>query len=228
MSRTKQPIQSAQKTSGDADDILERQESFDFGPPSPMVRGARAGERRSILEVLGRAFHDDPVATHLFPKDHTRVQKWARFSGIAIDSMGDAAHVLTTDTVEGSAVWQLPHEQELSGMGRFRASMRFLALAGFGAPRARRLGDILSTHRPREPHYYLAALGTDPSKQGRGVGSALIQPVLDRCDKDRLPAYLESSKERNLAFYQKHGFEIIDALEIPSGPNIWTMIRQTR
>jgi len=208
-------------------DILERQESFDFGPPSPAVREARPGERRSVLEVLGRAFHDDPVAAFLFSKDRTRVQKWARFSGIAIDSMGDAAHVLTTDAVEGAAVWQLPEDHELGGFGQLRTALRFIALAGFGIGRAKRLGDMVSAHRPREPHYYLAALGTDPDQQGRGIGSALIQPILDRCDKERLPAYLESSKERNLPFYQRHGFEVVEVLEIPNGPAIWTMVRRT-
>ena len=223
--RKRSPLTAARKAS---EDILERQESFDFGPPSPLVREARDGERRSVLEVLGRAFNDDPVATFLFSKDRTRVQKWARFSGIAIDSMGEAAQILTTDTVEGAAVWQRPSEAEIGGLSRFRNTMRFLALAGFGVGRAKRLGDMVSAHRPSEPHYYLAALGTDPHHQGRGIGSALIQPVLDRCDKERIPAYLESSKERNLPFYQRHGFEVVEALEIPNGPGIWTMVRRTR
>jgi len=95
-----------------------------------------------------------------------------------------------------------------------------------GVRRAIRLGDFMSEHHLHQPHYYLAALGTDPVFQGQGIGSALMQPVLDRCDKERLPAYLESSKQANIPFYNKHGFEVIEELQIPDGPRLWPMIRQ--
>ena len=208
-------------------DLFEKQESFDFGPPRPIVRPALPEERHSVLEVIGRAFEDDPVTCHLFPKEHQRANRWARFSELAIKSMGESAHILTTDSVQGAAVWQLPSEARLGQFRHFSIALRFLMLAGFGAGRAMRLGDLTSAHRPNEPHYYLAVLGTDPQHQCKGVGGALIQPMLDRCDKERMPAYLESSKERNLPFYQKHGFEVIDELQIQNGPPIWTMMRRT-
>lgn len=226
MSTTKSMQTSTMQT--ETDNIREQQESFDFGPARPDVRLARDGERKSVLEVLGRAFHDDPVTVYLFPKEKKRAEKWARLFGIAIDSMSDAAHVLTNDAVEGAAIWQFPNESKMGPLLGFRVALRFLALAGMAAPRVIRLGDFMSTHHPSEPHYYLAALGTDPSCQGRGIGSALIQPVLDRCDKERMPAYLESSKERNVPFYQKHGFEVVEELEIPGGPTVWSMMRRTR
>ena len=207
--------------------LFEQQQSFDFGPPRPFVRPALPAERRSVLEVIGRAFHDDPVTCHLFPKEHKRTIRWARFSGLAIKSMGDTAHVLTTDSVQGAAVWQLPNEGRPGALTNCGIAFRFLMLAGLGARRAMRLGDLTSAHRPSEPHYYLGVLGTDPDQQSKGIGSALIQPVLDRCDKERMPAYLESSKKKNLSFYQKHGFEVIDELQIPEGPPIWTMMRRT-
>ena len=178
-----------------------------------------------MLDVLGRAFHDDPVATHLFPNPRSRSARWSRFSGLAIDAMADTAHVLTTDAVEGAAIWQLPTEAELGWRQNLCLAFGFLGVTGFGARRALRLGDLSARHRIREPHYYLAALGTDPVHQSKGIGSALIEPVLARCERERLPAYLESSKETNVPFYRKHGFEVIETLEIPGGPTVWSMIR---
>lgn len=209
------------------EDFLARQEAFDFGPPRPVVRNARPGERRTVLEVLGRAFYDDPVAQHLFPSDETRAAKWAAFSGLAIDSMAESAEVLTNDATEGVAIWQLPREAGSGFLRRLEIGTRFLRLAGTGLLRSHALSRLTSAHRPREPHYYLAALGTDPKMQGRGIGSALLAPILERCEKERLPAYLESSKERNVPFYQKHGFEVIEALDVPSGPRIFTMMRHS-
>ena len=70
----------------------------------------------------------------------------------------------------------------------------------------RLLGAVERAHL-REPHYYLFAIGTDPAQQGRGVGAALMAPMLARCDAERMPAYLESSNPANLTFYRRHGFD---------------------
>ena len=67
------------------------------------------------------------------------------------------------------------------------------------------LNAAVSPFHPRKPHWYLAVLGTDPSAQRSGIGAALIAPTLRRCDDEGLPAFLESSKEANLPFYQRHG-----------------------
>ena len=88
---------------------------------------------------------------------------------------------------------------------------------------------IESMHPHEEPHWYLATLGTDPEVQGRGIGSALLRPVLEHCDAEGQPAYLESSKEKNLAFYSRHGFEVVKEVPLPGGgPTIWTMWRDPK
>ncbi len=86
----------------------------------------------------------------------------------------------------------------------------------------------IDARHPTSPHMYLAVLGTDPSAQGRGIGSALLAPVLRQCDEDGVPAYLESSKERNVAFYARHGFRVREELPLPRGPRMWLMWREPR
>jgi hypothetical protein len=55
------------------------------------------------------------------------------------------------------------------------------------------------------------------------LGSALLAQVLAGVDADGMPAYLESSSERNLALYGRHGFEVTSEVVIPGGPRIWPM-----
>jgi len=71
-------------------------------------------------------------------------------------------------------------------------------------------------------------LGTDPVEQGKGIGSALMRPVLERCDEEGIGAYLESSKHSNLAFYGRHGFDVTREIELTDGPTIWPMWRAPR
>jgi ribosomal protein S18 acetylase RimI-like enzyme len=81
---------------------------------------------------------------------------------------------------------------------------------------------------PKAPHWYLAVLGTDPSRQGRGVGSALVHEVVRRCDTEGIGAYLESSKDRNVPFYRRFGFEVTDEIRVAGSPPLWTMWREPR
>jgi GNAT superfamily N-acetyltransferase len=89
----------------------------------------------------------------------------------------------------------------------------------------------LERHHPvRPPHWYLAVLGAEPASQGKGLGSAVLAPVLEQCDADGVGAYLESSKERNIDFYARHGFRVSEELRLGGarGPRLWGMWREPR
>lgn len=86
-------------------------------------------------------------------------------------------------------------------------------------------GAVAKSYLAVEPHYYLFLLGTRPESQGHGLGSSLMAPVLERCDRDRVPAYLEATSERNVPLYLRHGFEVTAEIQIPGGPKMWPMWR---
>jgi GNAT superfamily N-acetyltransferase len=81
--------------------------------------------------------------------------------------------------------------------------------------------------RPKTPYYYLRLLAVAPAWQGRGIGTALLRPILDICDAQGVPAYLETDFEPNLRFYERHGFSVKETIPIPpAGLRMWTMWRE--
>jgi ribosomal protein S18 acetylase RimI-like enzyme len=86
----------------------------------------------------------------------------------------------------------------------------------------------MAAHHPQQSHYYLHALGVRSSRQGRGIGSALIRQVTAICDRDHVLAYLENSNERNLPLYVRNGFQVTTTWQVPGGPPIWFMVRTPR
>jgi ribosomal protein S18 acetylase RimI-like enzyme len=80
---------------------------------------------------------------------------------------------------------------------------------------------------PGEPHWYLPLIGVDPGVQSRGLGSALLRHVLARCDRERVPAYLESTNPRNSSLYERFGFQAIGRIQTSSSPAIIPMLRPT-
>jgi len=196
------------------------------------VRRVEEADVATLVEVLVRAFDDDPIAHYFFrgPNRHRRGLR--RFFDVQMRreyvATGEA---WTTDDLAGAALWSPPGRPRPG----LRDLVRLLPLVGdlLGVGRdaldvARLLTDV-ERARPAEPHWYLGVLGTDPPRQGRGVGSALLGAVLPRVDEEGRPTYLETSKEENIAFYARHGFAVTGEIDAAhGGPRLWLMWREPR
>ncbi|HEY2812895.1 MAG TPA: GNAT family N-acetyltransferase [Acidimicrobiales bacterium] len=195
------------------------------------VREAGTNDITEIAEVLVRSFHDDPVMSYLFKDDDGRRKKTrALFVGESKRAIGKAkGRVDTTDEgpVKGAAIWFKPDEWRTGGM-ELLGQIPLLFTLGLETPRALSLLGQMEKVHPKEPHWYLAVLGTDPQHQGKGVGSSVIAPILTKCDDEGIGAYLESSKDRNIPFYRRHGFEVTGEVKAKDGPTLWPMWRDPR
>jgi GNAT superfamily N-acetyltransferase len=179
--------------------------------------------------VLARAFDDDPLFVAMLPEPaHRRralvalFEEWTRLLHLPHGCS------TTTDDHAGAALWSPPGQWSIGVGMLLRLAPRMLSALGMRTiPALRVLGAIDAPH-PRKPHNYLRAIGCEPDRQGQGVGSALLRPMLDQCDERREPAYLESSKERNLPLYRRHGFEVTGEVSTHLGPKAWLMWREPR
>jgi len=189
------------------------------------VRAARRADFGALALVLARAFYDDPVTSWFYPNARSRRRLARRFFAIRLRQLAPQQLIYTTAQRSGAALWTRP--------GRWREdtrqSLMLLPMLPALMPRiarTTRAAREIERHHPLAPHYYLSVLGTDPDQQGEGVGSALLAPVLERCDTGGVPAFLESSKESNVGFYAQHGFVVADRIELPDGPPLWLMWRR--
>jgi len=195
---------------------------------APAIRSARAEDADAVTGVLARAFQDDPVISWLFPDEEARRTKSGRFFRLRFKQFLPQGEVYTTADHAGAAIWAVPGQWHLPALATLQMIAVLAPAVGPRGPRAiQGLMRVDGAH-PSEPHYYLAVLGTEPDLQGRGIGSALLGPVLESCDRDEVPAYLESSKERNIAFYARHGFRVTREMRLPKGPPVWLMWRDPR
>ena len=196
--------------------------------PGP-VRVATQADVEPLAASLARAFFDDPVMSFLIPPESSRRRRVAAYFEVALTIQHIPHGACFTDTDRaGGALWDPPDQWKLRLGQIVRASPKMVAAFGLNVPRALRVLSTVERHHPRTPHWYLAVLGTDPIHQGRGIASALLAPILERCDRDSTGAYLESSKESNIAFYRRHRFEVTGEIVLPGGPRVWPMWRDPR
>lgn len=181
--------------------------------------------RDPVMDVLTLAFSSDAAVRYLFP---TAAGFLCHFPRMATAMAGSAIAGGTAWTADGgaaAALWLAPGIQGDSGA--------ITALVGEAAPPERlevlaQLGEEMGRFHPEEPHWYLSMIGVDPSRQGQGLGAALLKAGLARCDADGLPAYLESSSPKNVPLYERHGFEVIGLIKPGDHPGLIPMYRAAR
>ena len=187
-------------------------------------------------EILARAFNEDPMFRYLGIKSEQGSQvdvntlKW--FCNLSLRNGLRYNRTYTTlGDLKGVAVWIPPGKSEMNNWQAL--SMLFALFWKCGWHRFKRHSSLFSMLDKRhheemtEPHWMLSLLGVAPAYQGQGVGSLLLQPVLEQADRDGLPCYLSTFSEQAVYFYQKHGFKILWQGRLSdNSPCIWTMKRK--
>ena len=193
------------------------------------IRQATPADIPAISRSLAHAFHDDPIKIFLAGgRDLTTEDVLPFFDAFTRIQMPHEL-VFTTPGCEAAALWAPPGEWKVPFTSVLKYAPRFLKLYGMRFFRNLQVLTDLEKLHPSEPHYYLEFIGCDPQHQGHGYGKALMEMMMERADREGLGMYLENSKEQNIAFYGRHGFEVRQKMtHRHDGPPMWLMWRDPR
>ncbi|WP_121749155.1 GNAT family N-acetyltransferase [Streptomyces sp. E2N166] len=203
-----------------------------------VIRTAGEGDRELVVRLLDEAFQDDPVSSWVFPDEEYRRRTHHRLMAAFTDAVLADGRIDLTEDGAACALW-LPvpadgHTGDESGEDhREGADDGPVQVREAVDPENERVELIArltdGIHPSGRAHEYLWMIGVTPGRQGEGLGTALIASVLDRCDREGLPAYLEASSARGRGLYERLGFEFTGrALDLPDGPRMWPMWREPR
>ena len=127
--------------------------------------------------------------------------------------------------VAGAAIWMVPTSSVPADVQEATAA-RQSELEGDRHVASARADAACVPLRPARPHYYLGAVGTRCDRQRNGIGTAVLQPLLDRARAEDAIAFLETSDRANVAFYERLGFTVTGEIDVPDGgPHVWAMAR---
>jgi GNAT superfamily N-acetyltransferase len=180
-----------------------------------------------LARALAAAFEDDPVFGWLIPHSAPRRRaRLTRFFALELSHLViPAGAAWTTPALEGAALSLPPGKWRMPVGVTFGHAPAFARVFGHRIGHALAIITWMEQKHIREPHHYLPYIGVAPAAQGRGLGTALMAPVLDQADADGLPAYLEATSERNAKLYARLGFETLDELRVLGSPPLTLMRR---
>jgi ribosomal protein S18 acetylase RimI-like enzyme len=192
---------------------------------TPIIKTATDVDEAAAVAVLVLAFSADPAARWAWPDPGEYLRQFPEFvkvfGGRAFANR--SAHVV--DGHAAAALWLppgvTPDDEALTAF-----------IQRTGSAQVQRHGpavfEQMARYHPQEPHWFLPFIGVDPQWQRQGHGSLLMQHALAQCDRDRMPAYLESSNPRNIPLYERHGFQVLGTIQVGTSPPIVPMLRSPR
>jgi len=190
------------------------------------VRNASTGDVSDVAAALARAFFDDPVFRWSVPDDDRRGRMLPAFFSLFTETLIVYDEVYTDRSLTCGALWVPPGEKPTPDEVADDFGARMEAIAGVDAERLFEVSKLVDEHHPPGSYYFLQFMGVEPAGQGRGLGSALMRPILDRCDREREWAYLDATSDRNKRLYERHGFEAEGEYSPEGGPPLFPMWRE--
>jgi GNAT superfamily N-acetyltransferase len=189
---------------------------------------------QQVRTLLGRAFEPYPLMVYAEANERRRLPAVALLYGAIMDDCFRHGEVYVTPQVTGACCWLPPERSTPTFWRQARSGMLKLPFYfGLGGFRKLTAYDEIARrlhhdHAPM-PHYYLAAIGVDPDRQGQGIGTALMQPMLERIDQAGLHCWLDTHLPQNVRLYERHGFEVSEMVEPQGHPvPVWGMLRKPR
>jgi len=187
------------------------------------IAGACEVDRAIAKLVL--AFGTDPVARWMYDNPHEYLLHIPRlFRALGKSSFEAGAAQRTSDGYD-VALWLPPGVRGDDGP---LEAVLAESIAGGKLVDVGSVFEMTEHYRPTEPHWYFSLIGVEVLHWNEGCGATLLQHGLRQCDREHRPAYLWSSNPQNTSLYRRHGFEIMDTIQVGSSPSIFPMLRQPR
>lgn len=203
--------------------------------PLPAIVRMTDADPPRVATIAARAFHDDPLFVWIEPDPDPRARFLTAFfealawrSHLFAEAFTTAGHALGVSLWKGPDLGDLTAEQQRrTGLDRVEALLSPGGRGRFASGFAR--VEALFDELEPGPRWYLGVLAVAPEAQGRGLGGALMRPILERADRERVPVTLETTKASNVEIYRRFGFEVLASEPLPpDGPPFWILRRPPR
>ena len=190
-------------------------------------RVATQDEAGTVTELVVSAFYNDPTWAWAFPDPDVRREQHRPFWRLFVEGALRYPWVWLAAGDVATSVWIPPGGNDMSEDQEAAMAALLAHMPDPGATRVSRAFDLFEAAHPREePHYYLSLLATDPAHRGHGHGLSLLADNLRRIDAEGANAYLEASNPANVPLYERYGFKLLGAFNLPDGgPTVHTMWR---
>ena len=179
------------------------------------MRRAEQTDKRLVVDLLSRSFDKNKSVNYVVKQDVSRKKRIQTLMEYSFNVCLSNGEVWISDDGTACALLLFPDRKKTTA--KSIVWNIDLALNAIGITRVfsvLRRESLIKQNHPSGPFTYLWFIGVDPQSQKQGVGSKLLNEVIDMNDKKYRSIYLETSVMSNLSWYEKFGFEIYKKIDL--------------
>lgn len=193
-------------------------------PTQPAITAAEPDQLGVVTDLIATAFHRLAVSKWLVADPEERFVAQRGQFGIIVEHAAEHGRIHLDADHRAAAVW-LDYTQPIPEPADY--DRRLFHACGPHTPRFAALDVAFEENHPRAGHQHLAFMAVLPEYQDRGLGSALLSSHHQVLDREGTPAYLEAANLRAARMYGRWGYRIISRIDLPGGPSMWPMWRDS-
>jgi ribosomal protein S18 acetylase RimI-like enzyme len=175
---------------------------------------ATLNDRELITDILTRSFIDNKSINYIIKQDEKREQRIRGLMEYSFDICNLFGDVFISDDRNGCALIVMPDRNKVtikSILFNIKMVLSVIGLSNIKKVISRE--SAISKIHPGKSIYYLWFIGVQPSEQGRGIGSQLLNEIIQKGTSEKKTICLETSTIKNIPWYEKHGFKIYRELD---------------
>jgi ribosomal protein S18 acetylase RimI-like enzyme len=179
-----------------------------------LMRIATLADVDLIKNILLVSFKNDPHVNWLLEESKNKSKLNILIDYVVHQTLRKGEIYLSDDN-NAVALWDFERNEKLSFHYIWR-NLAFLIQIGIKSV-VRIVKSEAYVHNnfrkyPRFCHLYM--IGVLPEAQGKGLASALMNPMIQSMKEKSIPLFLETANPRNVEIYKKKGFKIFQNLTI--------------
>lgn len=168
-----------------------------------------------VVDILTKSFDDNKSVNYVVKQDEKREERIRGLMDYSFDVCNAFGDVWMADDDQACALVLYPDKKRTTPdaiMWDVKLALSVIGLTRVGQVLGRE--SKIKAFHPKMSFSYLWFIGVRPENQNKGKGSQLLNEIINHSERNNKPIYLETSVDRNLPWYKKHGFEIFNSLEL--------------
>lgn len=176
---------------------------------------AKFGERKMVVDILTQSFKDNKSVNYIVKQGSKKFHSIEALMGYSYDLCSEFGSVYVNKNKSACALIIMFPEKKKTTVKSIIWDVRFIikAIGIANVKKAIQREAIIKKHHPQHQFVYLWFIGTEPSEQGKGVGTELMKQIIADAQQLNRPIYLETSTSKNISWYESLGFKIYHELD---------------
>lgn len=176
---------------------------------------ASNNDRELIIELLTKSFEENQSVNYIIKQDSKKTERIRALMNYSLGICAMFGEIWLSEDKHACAMILYPHLKKTTVRAIYLDLKMIIKAIGLtGINKTIKREKLIKIKQPKTDMAYLWFIGVNPVDQHSGIGSRLLNEVIELADHKGLPVFLETSTVQNLAWYRRFGFQVYDELTL--------------